>query len=164
MRTFILILIITVITESCNRDCPECYYPPEPFKLAILNSFDENLLDPETESYLVIDTIKYKSDDRMDFIIKDCGFNDDVKGFCYLESQDDYYHDLCIDSECEFYISYTNNPGIDTINVLIKTVISDEGRNCTCTGYSLEFMKHNGEIITEYDIEKYKSGAAIIRK
>ena len=164
MKRIALIIAIIAATWSCSRNCPECYYPPPPFKLAILNNQGDNLLDPETENYLIIDKIKYLIGNQMEFQIIGCGFKKDEKGFCYLESQDDYYHDLCIDSECEFYISYTNNPGIDTINVLIKTVISDVGRNCTCTGYSLEFMKHNGKIITEYDSEEYKTGAAIIRK
>ena len=158
------IFLIFLLIAGCNRDCPECDYHPQPFRLAILNAEDENLFDPDLDNHLIVDEIIFKTGQKMYYTLNGCSIPDGKIGFCYIESLGDEYHDFCIDSKCEFYITYQNIQDIDTFNVYIEKVIIETERNCTCTGYSRKYIKHNGENITEFDWEIYKTDAAIIRK
>ena len=162
MRT--LIFIFMLLFAGCSKDCPECYNFAEPFRLAILNEQNDNLLDPNNPDKLVIDKLTLASREIMDFEIKNYIIPAEPSGFYHLQSIDEDYFDSCIDKEGEFYITYKNSSDIDTINVLIEKETTKNKDGCICTGHPYRYIKHNGEIVTEYDGEPNNTGAAIIRK
>lgn len=158
-----IIILLCLLSIGCSKDCPECFSYAEPFRLAILNEQNQNLLDPGLSNGMKIDKLTLASGELMEFTIKNYIIPSDPLGFFHLESIDDSYFNNCIDKEGEIYVTYSNSLDIDTINVLIEKLVVKDDDGCACVGYPYKYIKHNGVILNEYDIEN-KTGSAIIRK
>lgn len=156
MKNIALISVSTILTLfiSCSQPC-ECFSFAEPLRLAILNTKNENLLDSSNSNRLIINRISNKLGVNLKFEIH-------ASIFSYLQTTDENYFNTCINQEGSFYISYENSPTIDTIRVLIEKEMT-KNNGCSCTGFPYRYIKHNGKLITEFDINN-KTGAAIIRK
>lgn len=164
MRPIVFLCLLLICLAGCgDDDCPPCFNLPEPFRLAIIDADNENLLDPNNANGLQIDKLKLKSGQELVYELKDFIVLDDPLDFYFLEWNDQQYMDNCIDQDCEFYMSYQNVTKIDTINVFVEK-ITEEKNGCNCVGHQLSYVKYNGVVITEFDWEPNNTGAAIIIK
>lgn len=152
---------IMVLPICCSKQC-ECYTNAQPFRIAILNSKNENLLDPKNSNKLNIDKLTNDVGVKIKFEIKDYIIPSNPSGFFHLESIDKSYFNKAIGHDGAFYIYYENSSKIDTINVLIEEEHSKQD-GCKCTSFPYRYMKYNGNLITEYDWTN-RTGSAIIRK
>ena len=162
MKYFIIVFLLIFI--SCEEiDCPQCNTPQGPIRITFIDRDGFNMLNPEYENTLDNDVVKSSNNSTINFVPKH-----DIGGiqleFWFLESINRPGVDKCVDSECEFYFYYKNIPGIDTLNVYDVTINTDMGNGCYCTSVKRQFIKFNGVEITDYDIETFKTGSAIIIK
>ena len=158
MKYLLLGILAGILILSCNKkDCKFCFSYAQPLRFSILNSSDENLLDSTIDGYLEVSTINTKSNSTINFRLTSMigGFE---TGFWFIESIDD----ICIDEECELYVSYTNSNPVDTLNILYEQFREVDDDGCVCTSYPLKYFKHNGVEISEFNTET--KGATIIRK
>jgi hypothetical protein len=162
MKEYSLILISTValLINSCHKNC-ECFTPPSPLNLSILDSLGNNRLDSSASDFLRIDQIRFANGEKINFDITT--YSQNFPNFYFIESRSNNYFDHCLGQDCEFYISYQNLTEIDTINVFIDEIHEKNSDDCLCVFYIYKYIKHNGIEIKEFDSE-HKTGAAIIRK
>lgn len=170
--------LLTILSCNNDKECinpPDCFTGPLPMPIGILDRDGENMLDPEYPDRLEIDAVTSKVMGKIPFEITSIKGGTIETGFWYLEIKktpntirpdcDDNVLDcnLCINEECELYISYSNSTDIDTLNVLYERVTEFTEDNCPCTYYPMRFIKHNGVSIID-DIYEKTPYAFIIRK
>lgn len=159
--SLIFFFISGLAFTSCVNDC-ECYTPPAPLNLTILDSLGNNRLDSSTSNFLKIDQLRFPNGELINFDITIHSPN--LPHFYVIESTSTNYFDHCVGQECEFYISYQNLVEIDTINVFIEVIQEKKPDDCLCTYHNYKYIKHNGIEIKEFDMDHNPGGTAIIRK
>ncbi len=151
-----------LFTSGCNENC-ECYAPPDPFRLVILDQFDKNRLDPKYPDAIKIDMILFSTGKKLDYTITDSIDHEFPINFFFLFSNDNALLNNCNGTECELYISYLNRIEVDTLNILRERVQERNSDGCQCLSHPTRYIKLNGIEIKEFEVE-HKTGAAIIRK
>lgn len=162
--------IFLIFIFGCKKpDCEYCFSYTSPLRFSILDNNNTNLLDPSLGNKLEINSIRTNNSTNINFELKSTigGFE---TGFWFIESIDrpkragcDDMLDcaLCVNEECELYVSYLNSNEIDTLNVLYERNSIEDEDGCICTGYPLKYFKYNG---IEIHDGNEKTGAAILRK
>lgn len=168
MRFFLVVIIILSLL-GCNKpDISGNFSGPVPLRLAFFDSLDNNLLDPNNHNNFGIDNLKFSDGKNLRFELKNTIGGNSIE-FYYLESiwifgygssfDPDTWN--CVNSECEFYITYSNSVKNDTISLLYEEVLADDDGD-PILAYPRKYIKLNGTDIDEFESEY--TGAAIIRK
>lgn len=171
-----ILCLILISLQSCNREeeipCEQClcFNWIGPTRLSYQ---DKDNIDLLVSELFTIDSIKVKPLDdngfpfdeyiNIDFIVKNwlVAENDNFY-YSYLDIGDHKMARLYaegvkgIDVDNEFYIYRTG--GIDTLNIKWNKFSGPVENCCVCTGFPLEYLKHQGVTITEHT-----NIAAIIR-
>jgi len=146
-----------------------CFNYTSPLRITFLDRDDNNILNPNFATNIEAETLQSSTVQDINFELKNSIGGYSV-GVWFLESierpnrfgcSDWLDCVLCVNEECELYLSYVNSNKIDTLHVLYEKEITIDENNCKCGSYPLRYIKFNGDTITEFD---NGTGAAIIRK
>lgn len=176
---YISIFSCLILIWSCNKE-KECTAPgfdftgPDPITIVYLDSNDQNMLDDQHPHTIEIKNIASKVKGDLQFSTStiiggniETGLprlhiiNDMVRSNCNEGILD---CTLCINEECELYITYNNRPETDTLNILIERHTEYDYDNCPrTTYYPFRYVLYHGlDIINEsYEANQ---GGFIIRK
>lgn len=171
-----LIITILFVVFSCSKEkeCTNpkfCFSGPAPMPIGFVDRDGNNLLDPSYQDRLDIKAVTSKIFGSIKYEVTSTKGGTIETSFWYLDINKPLRPGctivpdcgLCINEECELYISYVNRPEVDTLNILYERVIEYDENNCPCTFYPMRFINHNGMSIMNdvYDKTPY---AFIIRK
>lgn len=166
---------------SCEheKECinpPDCFTGPTKLRFVYLDENDQNMLKPDYPNQIEVKSVKSKIGAPINFEVTSKTGGTIETGNWRLEltqSQFSIRPDcedegllgclLCINVECELYVSYYNRTEIDTLNVLYERVTEYDENNCPCTYFPLRYINYDGKNIMSQSLAEY-GGGYIIRK
>jgi len=180
MKYFLLFqIIIFLISCENKKECthpPDCNSGPEQLRFVYFDRNDQNMLEPNYPEHIKVKSVWSKLGVPISYEVSNIHGGTQESGFSHLSLTQTQYSVrpdcddkgllgcfLCINEECELYISYYNRPEIDTLNVLYERVIEYDENNCPCTCFPLRYINFNGKNILN-DTYQVGYGAWIIRK
>ena len=164
--------MLVLFIQACEKkNCSPCFSYETVIRLSFENSGGQNLLNPNTQNNVVVDKVTSSTGQTVNFeLTNQIGGFDTGYWFIELKNRpnrpgcnDLLECALCVNEECELYVSYSykNSITIDTLNILYEEFREVDEDGCVCTSYPLKYFKYNGDVITEYNTT---TGAAIIKK
>jgi len=168
MKNLVYLFILILIFSNCSKrkDCPPCFTSAHPFRFVLVDEKDNNLLDPNFENKYEVKNIVLNNEEYLSFeLTKSIGGVDLNYYFIEVSKISAPYTSPCYNKKCKLTIYYKNHDDLDIFELKLKkkNVKMNEFHGCDCTVFYYPYIKHNGNIVKEYDLE-HKTGSTIIRK
>jgi len=168
MKNLVYFFLLIFIFSNCSKrkDCPPCFTSAHPFRFVLVDKKDNNLLDPDFENKYEVKNIELNNIEDLSFKLSNYIGGVNLK-YYYIEVSkiSAPYTSPCYNKKCKLKIHYKNHDDLDIFELKLKEkkVKQNKFPGCDCTVFYYPYIKHNGNIVKEYDLE-HKTGAIIIRK